>query len=39
MCEINGGSEEENDVIHYDYQILDDAWQMLDNLGYNIRNR
>ena len=39
MCEINGGSEEENDVIHYDYQILDDAWQMLDNLGYNIRKR
>ena len=39
MCEINGGSEEENDVIHYDYQILDDAWQMLDNLNYKIVNR
>ena len=36
MCEVNGGTEEENDVIHYDYQILDDAWQMLDNLGYKI---
>lgn len=39
MSEITGLSEEETDVIHYDYQILDDAWQMLDNLGYKIVKR
>ena len=39
MAEITGATEEETDVIHYDYQILDDAWQMLDNLGYKIVRR
>ena len=39
MAEITGLTEEETDVIHYDYQILDDAWQMLDNLGYRIVRR
>ncbi|MBO4679156.1 MAG: hypothetical protein J5626_05750 [Lachnospiraceae bacterium] len=39
MADLTGLTEEETDVIHYDYQILDDAWQMLDNLGYKIVRR
>lgn len=32
----DGISEEQADVICYDYQILDDAWWILDEMGYGI---
>ena len=32
----DGNSEEENDVIKYDYQLLDDAYWLLSKNGFNI---
>ena len=36
MCEKNGRSEADNDVIKYDYQILDDLPWLLGRNGYKI---
>jgi len=35
-----GGSREaEEDVIKYDYQLMDDAWWFLNHMGYEIYRR
>ena len=35
-AERDGRSEEEKDVIKYDYQLMDDAWWLLNKGGYII---
>ena len=35
----DGGDEANYDVIKYDYQLLDDAWWLLDETGYKIINK
>ena len=37
IAERDGISAEKVDVICYDYQILDDAWWILDEIGYGIK--
>ena len=39
MTERNGNPELENDVIKYDYQLLDDAYWILKENGYKIVRR
>lgn len=36
IAEKFGKSEEDCDVIKYDYQLMDDAWWLLDKNGYKI---
>lgn len=36
VAERDGRSEEEKDVIKYDYQLMDDAWWLLNKGGYII---
>ena len=36
VAERDGRSEEETDVIKYDYQLMDDAWWLLDKGGYQM---
>lgn len=39
IAERDGASEESKDVIKYDYQILDDAYWLLEKTGYKIVRR
>ena len=36
VAERDGCSEESADVINYDYQVMDDAWWILDEMGYGM---
>ncbi len=36
VSELEGISENEADVIKYDYTIMDDAWSIMNNAGYQI---
>lgn len=39
VAERDGCSEEDADVIKYDYQLLDGAWWLLNEMGYGIVRR
>ena len=36
---MNGTTEEKEDVIRYDYKLMDEAWSFLNKSGYEIYKR